>query len=366
VDRAAYVALALTPGIGAARLGTLLRIFDSPDGALKAPFAFLCSLPGFSRAAATAICSARVADGERVLQQLDQLSGHCLLPGDPGFPPLLKTIPDPPTLLFVTGNLELLARPMVSIVGSRDHSEYGREVAIMIAGHAARSGIPVVSGMARGLDAVAHSAALAAGGETVGVLGNGLGVTYPAANRQLYELVARSGLLITEFPPGERPRVGSFPRRNRLISGLSRVTLVIEAAQNSGTLITVESALAQGREVMAVPGAITSPTSVGTNQLLRDGATPLLEADDLLQFYPEIGSRPQLSRAPSQPNGSALPDSLTPEERDLASLLHPAPRHLDDIVRESRRSVGEVLAALSGLELAGVAEQLPGWRFRRG
>jgi DNA processing protein len=363
---AAYVALALTPGIGAARLTTLLRVFHTPDGALKAPFAFLCTLPGISRAAATAICSARLSTGDRVLEDVERLGGRCLVPGDPEFPASLGTIPDPPTLLFALGNLELLTKPAVAIVGSRDHSPYGAEVASQVSSRAARAGLVVVSGMARGLDAVVHTATLDAGGGTIGVLGNGLGVIYPAANRALYERMSATGLLLTEFPPGERPRVGSFPRRNRLISGLGRVTVVIEAAAGSGTLITVEAALEQGREVMAVPGAITSPTSVGTNRLIRDGATPLLEVEDLLQHYPEVAAGAvQLPLIPMAPPEATLPATLSPGERELAELLVREPKHLDLIVNDARRPVSEVLALLSGLELAGVVEQLAGWRFRR-
>lgn len=365
-SRAAYVALALTPGIGAARLTTLLRVFHTPDGALTAPFAFLCTLPGISRAAATAICSTRAADGARVLEELERLGGGCLLPGDAKFPACLAAIPDPPTLLFTLGNLELLAKPAVAMVGSRDHSDYGAEVAAMVAGRAARAGLVVVSGMARGLDAVAHVAALDARGGTIGVLGNGLGVIYPAANRALYEQVSDQGLLLTEFPPGERPRVGSFPRRNRLISGLARVTVVIEAAAGSGTLITVESALEQGREVMAVPGAITSPTSVGTNRLIRDGAAPLLEPEDLLLHYPEVSAEGgQLTLVATDRSEPPLPPELSPAEREIAGVLGNEARHLDLIVEIVRRPVSEVLAVLSGLELAGVVEQLVGWRFRR-
>jgi DNA processing protein len=365
-SRAAYVALALTPGIGAARLTTLLRVFETPDGALTAPFAFLCSLPGISRASATAICSTRIDEGERVLTMLDRLGGHCLLPGDAAFPPLLAAIPSPPTLLFAKGDLALLTRPAVAIVGSRNHSVYGAEVAGIVAAHAAKAGIAVVSGMARGLDAVAHSSALDSRGPTIGVLGNGLGVIYPAANRALYERVAELGLLITEFPPGERPRVGSFPRRNRLISGLARVTVVIEAAAGSGTLITVESALDQGREVMAVPGTITSATSIGTNRLLRDGATPLLEPEDLLRFYPEVDPKeasPVITQVPAME--PALPASLSNAEREVVELMGGEPAGLDALVAGSRRPVHEVLVLLSGLELAGVVEQVPGWRFRR-
>jgi DNA processing protein len=363
--RAAYAALALTPGIGAARLTTLLRVFHTPDGALQAPFAFLCTLPGISRAAATAICSAQAADGARVLERVEQLGARCLLAGDPDFPTSLSAIPDPPTLLFVQGNIDLLRRPAVAVVGSRDHSTYGAEVAHMVSTAAARSGVTVVSGMARGLDAVAQTAALDAEGGTIGVLGNGLGVIYPAANRSLYERVSARGLLLTEFPPGERPRVGSFPRRNRLISGLARVVVVIEAAAGSGTMITVESALEQGKEVMAVPGAITSATSVGTNRLIRDGAAPLLEAEDLLQHYPEVSATSRQLELRPQSVGGSLPETLTPAERELAILVPAEAKHLDHLVSEAGRPVNEVLALLSGLELGGVVQQLAGWRFRR-
>jgi DNA processing protein len=222
--------------------------------------------------------------------------------------------------------------------------------------------VVVVSGMARGLDAVAHTAALDAAGGTIGVLGNGLGVVYPAANRALYDRVAAHGLLLSEFPPGERPRAGSFPRRNRLISGLSRVTVVVEAAVGSGALITAGTALDQGREVMAVPGNITSAVSAGCNRLIRDGAAPMLEAADLLQHFPELASVP--SRTPA-PSSTPLPEALLPAERELAGLFGPDAVHPDELALKSKRPIGEVLGLISGLEIAGVIEQCPGRLFRR-
>jgi DNA processing protein len=217
--------------------------------------------------------------------------------------------------------------------------------------------------MARGLDAVAHAAALDAGGITIGVLGNGFGVIYPAANRALYERVAKEGLLLSEFPPGERPHAGSFPRRNRLISGLSRVTIVVEAAIGSGALITAGAALDQGREVMAVPGNITSPLSAGCNRLIRDGAAPALEPADILQHFPEFVRSP--GRAAIQPASRPLPDALSHEERELAGLLGPKPIHPDELATRFKRPIGEVLGLISGLEIAGVIEQCPGRLFRR-
>lgn len=357
--RAAWVALALTPGIGPQRFAALLAACETPLGALSAPFAFLCTIPGISRACATAIKETREEDGVRVLEAAQQLGAELLLPGDTLFPPVLMQIPDAPVLLFGQGDLGLLSRPAVAIVGSRDHTAYGADVCRAVAGRAAGAGLAVVSGMARGLDAVAHQAALDAGGATIGVLGNGLGVIYPAANRGLYERVAGSGLLLTEFPPGERPHAGSFPRRNRLISGLARVVVVIEAAESSGALVTVESALAQGKEVLAVPGPITSRTSVGANRLIRDGAAPLLDADDLLNLYPAV----ILSRAAPAPPPRVAAGRTDAEQRLLAELA-PAGTHLDQLVAVLNRPVGDVLAALLDLELAGFIEQLPGRIFR--
>jgi DNA processing protein len=354
-ERAAYVALALTPGIGCVRLDALLQHAGSAHGALAAPHAFLERVPGISCAAATAIAAASVETGHRAIAAAEALGASPLLPGDPGFPPGLREIPDRPTLLFALGRLELLALPAVAIVGSRDHSAYGAAVGRELAAGAAQAGLAVVSGMARGLDAVAHAAALDAGGATIGVLGNGLGVIYPAANRALYQRVAEGGLLLTEFPPGERPGVGSFPRRNRLISALARVTVVVEAAEGSGALITVGTALAQGRDVMALPGNITSPTSVGTNRLIRDGAEPLLELADLLAHYPEV-SPPRATPA-SAPVWKAPPADLSPAERSLFDALAASPAGPDDLIIRSGLAAPAALVALSSLELRGLVRQ---------
>jgi DNA processing protein len=367
-ERAAYVALALTPGIGAARMSVLLSHFQTATGALSAPFAFLCTVPGITRAAATAISGTSAAAGERALAAADAMGAFCILPEDPSFPAALKDIPDPPTLIFAQGQVDLLRLPGVAIVGSRDHSPYGGEVCRGVAREAAEAGIAVVSGMARGLDAIAQTAALDAGGATIGLLGNGLGVVYPAANRMLYRRVAEEGLLLTEFPPGERPGVGAFPRRNRLISGLARVTVVIEAAEGSGTLITVGTALAQGRDVMAVPGNISSPTSLGTNRLIRDGAEPLLEVADLLAHYPEVVARRHdgtTARASSscQPALRAVPEApadLLPLERGLFEALRAGPVELDQLVAGCGRTTAEVLAAVSSLELRGLVVEAAG------
>ena len=344
-EREAYLALALVPGIGPARLRALLDRFASPSGALAAPFELLCSVPEISRAAATAIACVDQSATARLLDALHAEGGVLLLLDDAGFPDCLRDIPDPPTCLFARGNLALLSRPAVAIVGSRDHSHYGAEVCRRLARAAVEAGLVVVSGMARGLDAIAHTGALEGGGATIGVLGNGLGVVYPAANRQLYEAVGEQGLLITEFPPGERPRAGSFPRRNRLISGLARVIVVVEAASRSGALQTVACAHDQGREVMAVPGPITSIVSAGTNAMIRDGAGPLLDLQDLLFHYPEVVSPP----------ARAVPDPgpRRPLEHRILNALQIEALPAEELIEHAGAPVVETLEMLSTLELEG-------------
>jgi DNA processing protein len=363
-ERLAYLTLTQVPGMGAGRLKTLLSSFPTALGAYSAPFEFLGTLPGFSCAMATAVKTTNLELGRRVAEEADRLGAIVLVPQDEAYPGLLRHIADPPPVLFTLGDQVLFRRPAAAIVGSRDHSHYGAVVCRSIASAAAGAGVTIVSGMARGLDAVAQTAALDAGGSTIGVLGNGLGVIYPSANRALYERVARDGLLVSEFPPGERPHAGSFPRRNRLISGLSRVTVVVEAAEGSGALITAGSALDQGREVMAVPGNITSAVSFGTNRLIRDGAAPLLEPTDLLEHFTELaGPRPSNSSASQNPR--ELPDTLSEEERELAGLFGPDPVHPDELATRFNRPVGEVLALLCGLEISGVVQQGAGRMFRR-
>jgi DNA processing protein len=363
-ERLAYLTLTQVPGMGTSRLKTLLTAFPTALGAHSAPFEYLRTLPGFSCAMATALKATPLETGRKLAEEARGLGAGVLIPSDEVYPAALQHIADPPPLLFTLGDQALFSRPAVAIVGSRDHSSYGAVVCRSIAGAAAGAGVTVVSGMARGLDAVAQTAALDAGGVTIGVLGNGLGVIYPAANRTLYERVARDGLLVTEFPPGERPNAGSFPRRNRLISGLSRVTVVIEAAAGSGALITAGTALDQGREVMAVPGNITSAVSFGTNRLIRDGAAPLLEPADLLDHFAELtGPRPAVAVFPQ--TTKELPPTLSAEERELAALLGHDPVHPDELANRFNRPVGEVLGLLCGLEIAGVVEQRPGRVFRR-
>jgi DNA processing protein len=363
-ERAAYVALALTPGIGPARLANLLSACGSALGAFSAPFAFLRSVPRMNAAAATAIRNMSVSEGERVLVKVRDLGGETILPSDECYPPSLRPIEEPPSVLFATGNLALLGRCAVAIVGSRNHTAYGAAACRVVASAFARAGGSVVSGMARGLDAVAHQAALDAGGGTIGVLGNGLGVIYPAANRKLYDAMVDRGLLLTEFPPGERPHAGSFPQRNRLISGLARATVVVEAAPGSGALITANCALEQGRELLALPGPITSATSVGTNRLIRDGATPVVDPADLFHHYPELEIAGGWTSWPD-PASSSPSLQLPPDAVALVEAVGFDSIHIDTLAERLGLPPGELLGSLCTLELVGVVVQQAGGMFRR-
>ena len=361
-DLAAYLALGQIPGIGAARLRTLIAAFGSAHSAILAPHGAIAALPGFGPAAATAVRSTGLGPGVAIIRELERLGATVLMPGDPGYPLLLAEIPDPPAALFVWGDGSLLGRPCAAIVGSRNHSPYGADAARMLAGGVARAAV-VVSGMARGLDAVAHLAALDAGGATIGVLGNGFGVVYPAGNRALYERVAAQGCLVTELPPGERPRVSTFPRRNRIIAGLAGVTVVVEAAVGSGALITADCALDQGRSVLAVPGPITSATSIGCNKLIQQGAKPALSAADILEELGLASPQPMGTDAPVAGARRAQPVDLDDLQRSLWESLAQQATHIDALVAGTGRGTGEVLTALTGLELRGLVAQQPGMIF---
>jgi DNA processing protein len=362
-ERIATLTLAGVPGIGAQRLRTLVSSFGSAQATLAAPQSRLAATFGIGPAAATAIKEASAVEGQRVLDQLATLGARALLAGDPDFPASLEEIHDPPAVLFAWGDVTLLDRPCVAFVGSRDHTIYGGEAVCILAGAVAQRAV-IVSGMARGIDALAHTAALDAGGKSIGVLGNGFGVIYPAANRALYDRMVAHGCLITEHPPGERPHLGSFSRRNRLISGLSRAVVVVEAAVGSGAIVTANLGLEQGREVLAVPGPITSRTSVGCNKLIQQGAKAVMCAADILEEIklPSTGLR-DMGVALSTPAPRVPPIDLTGLQLTLWSRMTTEPQHVDALVTATRTGAANVLGALTELELRGLVRQGPGMVF---
>jgi DNA processing protein len=265
--------------------------------------------------------------------------------GRPGYPPLLAELYDPPARLLLRGGpAEILSRPAVAVVGARSCSSYGTQVARDLARELAAAGVVIVSGLARGIDGEAHRGALAAGGLTVAVLGCGIDRDYPRAHAELARRIAEGGLIVSEYPPGVEPAPWRFPARNRIVAGLARATVVVEARERSGALITADFALELGREVFAVPGEITSGLSKGTNDLIRQGATPLLRPDDVLEA---LG----LERPPPAP-----PPSLSPEATAVLVVLRDGAAALDEISRATGLGSPEVAVALTELELAGLAD----------
>jgi DNA processing protein len=262
--------------------------------------------------------------------------------GEAAYPPLLAAIHDPPAVLWVRGegDLALLSSVSVAVVGARACSSYGRSVARSLGRELAAVGVPVVSGMARGIDGEAHRGALEAGGPTVAVLGCGIDRDYPAAHAELARRIVERGLIVSEYQPGVEPAPWRFPARNRIISGLCRAVVVVEARERSGALITVDFALEQGREVLAVPGEVTSALSAGSNALLRLGAAPALGVDDVLEAIGVVVERP----APEEPEGDAA---------RLLAALRDAPATADELVHATGLPAADIASLLVELELAG-------------
>jgi len=330
-DRRYALALASLPAVGGARYQELVTRFGSAEAALAA-------VAGPSaRAGALAAADALLSGGERC-------GAAVWVAGESPYPAQLLDLPDPPPYLFALGHAEALARPVVAIVGTRAATAYGERVTRELAGALARAGACVVSGLARGIDATAHVAALDAAGWTVAVLGTGVDVPYPVAHAGLHARVAEHGLVLSEHAPGERATPGSFPRRNRIIAALAQVTIVVEAGHKSGALITAGHALDLGRTVGAVPGPIDSPQAAGSNELLRDGAVVIAAVADALAAAGLTG------------RAGPRPASLGPDEQRVWDALARGPLDLDTLVAHSALPVPKCLSAVTALELAGVVE----------
>jgi DNA processing protein len=370
--------LAIVPGIGPARLSALVSRFGSAERVLGASAAELGALPGFGPKLVAGITGASQPAGQAAarvaMQTLRDVGAVAITPDDLAYPDAFRALPDAPYLLFAAGNLDLLGTPGIGVVGTREPTDYGRRAAASLAGDLARAGYTIVSGMAKGIDAAAHAAALDAGGSTIGILGHGIDRIYPPENRDLFRRVRQDGLLLSEMAPGEDPNAGNFPRRNRLIAALSLGVLVVEMGSKSGAQHTVTYALEQGREVFAVPGQIGSPMSEGTNQLLKDGARLVTSANDILEELRGVGHAavspvPVAASASTSPSVDAPapvpPSDLAPDESKVFGSLTADAKHVDDLATAADLAPSNVLAALLGLELRGLVESLPGKHFRR-
>lgn len=356
MDEIYWLALKNVPQVGNVTFRRLLDHFGTPEKVLSASESELAAVKGIPAAVVASLLTHDGSDWAKKEWEITRKNGARLVTfQNPEYPRLLRHLPDPPPYLYVKGTLENSATA-IGIVGSRQASGYGIATTQKMARELARQGITVVSGMARGVDAAAHRGALLEQGSTIGVLGCGIDVIYPRENRSLFTDMASRGALVSEFPMGTLPLAENFPRRNRIISGISSGILVVEAAEGSGSLITAQCALEQGRDVYAIPGNIQSVNSRGTNRLIKQGAKLVETVTDILEELPQ----PYGESAPSTPVARV---TFSQQEAAIYSLLSSTTLHIDEIAARSALTVAEVSAILLRLELNGVISQLPGKHF---
>jgi DNA processing protein len=350
------------PGIGNHLYKRLIDRFHSPDSALEASYDDLVTIDGLSGRLAQAIKTCRIP--RTVQNELDlalKKNVRIVTLNDSNYPSLLREIPDPPPYLYVYGALAQTPNA-IAMVGSRNATDYGLTTTKRLSRDLAAMGIPIVSGMAKGIDTAAHEGALMAKGKTLAVLGSGLGKIYPPENERLYHRIMEAGAVISEFPFYAEPDAHHFPMRNRIISGLSLGTVIVEATLRSGSLITARLAAEQNREVFAVPGSIHSFKSTGTHTLIKQGAKLVEHAQDILEeLQLQTDSRPETNEPRSRK--LSMPPSLSSAERHVLDSLDPYPVHIDDIARSLGRETGEVLGILLQLELKGNVKQSSGKFF---
>ena len=357
-----WLALSLTPGVGSIFIKRLLDRFGTPEAVFQAPLDELLQIEGLGEKVAREIQKGPAEKKvEKELSLLEEVGGKVMTMKDASYPKRLKEIYDPPPVLYVRGELREEDELAVAIVGSRKTTPYGKWMTEKMGQELARHGITIVSGMARGIDSHAHWGALSGGGRTIAVLGSGVDVVYPPENRNLYKRIIDQGAVLSEFPMGSPPEGGHFPKRNRIISGLSIGVVVVQAGMESGSLITANYALEQGREVFAVPGNVGSDSSRGTHHLIKDGAKLVESSEDILE---EV--LPQWRRERETPQDVERPvRDLSEEENVLYEQLGETPLHIDVLIRESQFDPGKVSSILLNLELKGLISQWPGKCFSK-
>jgi len=356
-----WAAVARIDGLGPRTLKSLIETFGSLDRLLGASASDINQAARLKPELARHILEARPDPGlAREVEHMQQSGIQVLCWDDAAYPERLKEIADPPVLLYIRGAREVLNTPCIAIVGSRAASEYGLRVSERLSGDLVRRGITVVSGLARGIDGAAHKGAVKAGGRTLAVLGHGPDEIYPPQHRRLAdELLASGGAWVTEFKPRTESQPGFFPRRNRIISGLSLGVVVVEARQKSGSLITARHAVEEGREVFAVPGPITSPRSIGVHRLIQDGAKLVQGVEDILSETAEL--KDLAAVAPE----SKAQTALIGREARIHALLSDEPQHVDLLIEDSSLPSHEVIQGLVTLSIKRLAEELPGKRYVR-
>lgn len=372
-----WVALNMTPGIGPRAAAKLLEQFGSAEAVYRATRAELERVRLLPEAVDSIIARDTHATAEADIERVRKLGGDILVLDDGVYPPLLREIYDPPITLYVKGPWsECLEQPCVAIVGSRKCSTYGQNAASMLARDLAQRGVTIVSGFARGIDAAAHRGAIEGGGRTVAVIGTGIDDVYPRDHKRLAdELLGSGGAFVSQFPLGTPPVSENFPYRNRIISGLSLGVIVVEAAENSGSLITARLAIEQNREVFAVPGNITSRNSFGTNYLIKGAGAKLIQQwqDVASELPPQIAAKllpPPLADKRKEKSLAdqmlLLPQNLSGSERTVLKTLSPDnPAHIDALLDKTKLSISDLTAALLALEMNELIRQLPGRCFVR-
>jgi len=353
-----YILLSSVEGLGARWIMLLDRTFGGPERAWNASEAELKSVPRIPRKVIDGLLTKRERiDPEKELNSLREKGIETVFIDDPVYPQHLRHIYDPPKILYVRGNIDVLQLQMFAVVGARKASPYGLSVAQSVSRDLAEAGLCVVSGMARGIDTAAHRGALGVDKPTVAVLGCGVDVVYPRENKKVMEEIIDKGAVISEFPPGTAPMAGNFPVRNRIISGLSRGILVVEAADKSGSLITADLALEQGRDVFAVPGQVTNSVNRGAHRLIKQGAKLVEDAGDILEdFGYSFFAKPA--------TGEKQAD-LTGDEKKIYNIISDDPVSSETIIVKTGFNTSQVLAILLELELRGLVSQLPGQRYIR-
>lgn len=364
-----WLALTLTPGIAARLAARLLRRFGSPGAVFSARLPELEATEIPPAAAQAIVKKEAFRRAEKELVKLRGISDCRLINWtEAEYPQTLLQIYDPPVLLYARGDAQILNLPAIGIVGTRKPTLYGTQMAERLGRELAARGLVVLSGMARGIDAIGHQGALAVKGRVIGVLGTGVDVCYPKENKKLFEKVLERGAILSEFPIGTHPSPENFPVRNRIVAGMPLGAVIVEGAQYSGSLITARLAMEFGREVFGVPGNVTQPVSFAPNQLIKQGAKLVTCAEDVIEELPTPvrAALVQAEQPDAEQRNLLLAESLNGTERRLYDLLSvDDPRHIDDIVDRSGLNSSEVLATLFNLEMKGVIRQLPGKLFAK-
>lgn len=360
---APWLTLKSIKGVGNITFKKIVQVFKEPGLAISSPYEELMKRAGIHENLAKRISGAKVC--QEILKELElaeKFKIRILTFNNSRYPSILKEIPDPPPYIYVHGDIQPEI-PRIAIVGSRNATYYGMETAHKLGKEISGLGIEIVSGMARGIDSSAHEGAIAGGGRTIAVLGSGLNRIYPPENLRLFHKIAENGAVISEFPINEGPEAKNFPMRNRIICGLSSGVVVVEAGNKSGSLITAKLAAEQGREVFAVPGSINSSRSTGTHSLLRQGATLIENAEDILTELPYLAEslkKSYLLKTNLESSSKKNHEEIDEQEKNVLAKLDAYPMHIDEIGRKCGLGPGKVSCILLELELKGLIHQLPG------